>query len=231
MIEEAIILAGGFGTRLREVVANVPKPMAQVADRPFLDYLFEYLEHHGVKRAVLSVGFQGDIVQNHYQDKYGAIDLEYAFEEEPLGTGGAIRFALSKCHSENVLILNGDTFFDVDLNALNDFHEHSTMVLREVERPDRYGTLELDESSNITSFMEKRKGLTTGLINGGVYVINKSTFGDFDLGDKFSIENEFFAPHCQAISLKGFVSEGYFIDIGIPEDYYRANDEFRSFKY
>lgn len=231
MIKEAIILAGGFGTRLREVVANVPKPMAQVADRPFLDYLFEYLEHFGVERVVLSVGFQGEIIQNHYQDKYGAIQLDYAFEKEPLGTGGAIKFALQNCKSDNVLILNGDTFFDVDLNQLSEVHQTATMVLREVEQPDRYGTVEVGNDGFIQSFREKQSGLESGLINGGVYLISRTLLDEFDLPEKFSIENDFFTPHCQDISLKGHRSSGYFIDIGIPEDYYRANNEFRSFKY
>lgn len=235
MSREAIILAGGFGTRLREVVADVPKPIAPIAGQPFLNYILKYLKHFGFEKVVLSVGYQGEKIHELYGDEFEGIQLEYAFEDEPLGTGGAIKFSMEKTSAEEVLVLNGDTFFEVDLDELYELHESLlgdvTMVLREVEKPDRYGTVVLGEYSRVNQFNEKQEGLDSGLINGGVYLIDRGAFELVPLEQKFSIEQDFYAKYLKEIKLHGYISTGYFIDIGIPEDYYTANEAFKGFKY
>jgi D-glycero-alpha-D-manno-heptose 1-phosphate guanylyltransferase len=235
MSREAIILAGGFGTRLREVVADVPKPIAPIAGQPFLNYILKYLKHFGFDKAVLSVGYQGEKIQDLYGNEFEGIKLEYAFEDEPLGTGGAIKFSMLKTTSEEVLVLNGDTFFEVDLDELYQVHEELlgdvTMVLREVEKPDRYGTVVLAEYDRVSQFNEKQEGLKSGLINGGVYLIDRGAFELVPLDQKFSIEQDYYAKYLELIKIHGYISTGYFIDIGIPEDYYTANEAFKGFKY
>lgn len=235
MSREAIILAGGFGTRLREVVADVPKPIAPIAGQPFLNYILKYLKHFGFEKAVLSVGYQGEKIQELYGDEFEGIKLDYAFEEEPLGTGGAIKFSMDKTSAEEVLVLNGDTFFEVDLDELYEVHENLlgdvTMVLREVEKPDRYGTVLLGEYDRVHQFNEKQEGLDSGLINGGIYLIDRGAFELVSLEQKFSVEQDFYAKYLKEIKIHGYISTGYFIDIGIPEDYYTANEAFKGFKY
>mgnify|MGYP000200147662 CR=1 FL=1 len=235
MIKEAIILAGGFGTRLREVVDDVPKPIAPIAGQPFLNYVFRYLKSNNLNKAILSTGYQGDKISDLYQKESHGLALSYAREEEPLGTGGAIKFAMESCDSDSILVLNGDTFFDVDLSKLAEFHANQkadiSMVLRSIDSPDRYGTVSLS-GDRITQFNEKQAGLKNGLINGGVYLINRRVWEKVPpLPDRFSIETEFFAPYINELHIAGMISDGYFIDIGIPSDYYQANDDFVSFKY
>lgn len=235
MKREAVILAGGFGTRLREVVADVPKPLAEVAGQPFLNYVLKYLKHFEFEHVVLSVGYQGEKIQEYYGDEFEGIRISYAFEKEPLGTGGAIKFSMEQTSAEEVLVLNGDTFFEVDLEELYQVHDNYisdvTMVLREVEKPDRYGTVELGDLHRVKAFREKQTGLESGLINGGVYLIDRGAFDGLDLPQKFSIEQDFYAKFLDVLKIYGYNSQGYFIDIGIPEDYYAANEAFKGFKY
>lgn len=235
MKREAVILAGGFGTRLREVVANVPKPLAEVAGQPFLNYVLKYLKYFDFEHVVLSVGYQGEKIQEYYRDEFEGIQISYAFEKEPLGTGGAIKYSIEKTVSEEILVLNGDTFFEVDLDLLYQVHENYlsdvTLVLREIEHPNRYGTVELDDLNRVIAFKEKQAGLLSGLINGGVYLIDRGAFEGLDLPQKFSIEQDFYAKFLDVLKIYGYNSQGYFIDIGIPEDYYAANEAFKGFKY
>jgi len=231
MIKEAIILAGGFGTRLKEVVADVPKPMAPVNGKPFLDYLVRYLRYYGVEKIILSVGHMSDKIISHYGDQ-----CTYSVENEPLGTGGGIRLALEKCKHTNVLVLNGDSFFDIDLKAF--FNKHSeaisdcSLALRKVENAARYGTLQLGEMGVIKEFKEKSGQEQPGIINAGVYLLDRQVFLDETEGQKvFSIEKDYFEKNVSKLNLYGFTFKGYFIDIGIPEDYRRAQDEFKEFKY
>ena len=122
MVKEAVILAGGFGTRLQSVVADVPKPMAPVNGKPFLQYILDYCIKQGIERVVLSTGYKHEVIFSFFGTQYNTITIQYAHEQEPLGTGGGIQFALQKCIDENVVVLNGDTFFDVDLQALESQH-------------------------------------------------------------------------------------------------------------
>ena len=229
---EVIILAGGLGTRLRSVVADVPKCMAPVANKPFLWYLLKYLTKFDITRVILSVGYLREVIfewiREHKQEF--PFEFDYAVEEEPLGTGGGIKLALSKTKDPYVLVLNGDTFFDVDLNTLCHYHYASkksiTLALKRMRNFSRYGTVNLDSVyGSIVSFNEKQY-CDEGLINGGVYVINRDASIFEGLPEKFSFETAVLEPQCAAQNLQGIVQDGYFIDIGIPEDYERANYEF-----
>lgn len=236
MLTEAIILAGGFGTRLQTVVSDVPKPMAPVNGNPFLNYILKYLKFYGVRKAVLSTGYLSEKILNYYGNNHLGLDLAYTKEESPLGTGGGIRLALEKCHSEKVLVLNGDSFFDVNIsqytNQHNTFKSQCSLALRKVNNASRYGTITLGENARINSFKEKDGKEVSGLINGGVYILNRELYlNETKSNVAFSIEKDFFETKVQELNICGFEHEGYFIDIGIPEDYQKAQNDFMNFKY
>ncbi len=249
MIKEAIILAGGFGTRLQSVVSDVPKPMAPINSIPFLDFQFKYLKHFGVKHVVLSVGHLAEKIQDHYKDSFNGIKISYAKELIPMGTGGGIRLALEKCEGKQVLVLNGDSFFDVDLNDLyNSHYAHESdfsIAVRKVEDAARYGTIGLGkfflpgrntyENKNffkVEAFQEKSEKHEAGIINGGIYILNKKQFFKRTKeAHTFSIEKDFFEKQTQKLDIGAYLSDGYFIDIGIPEDYKKAQHDFKEFKY
>lgn len=228
MIREAIVLAGGFGTRLQKVVSEVPKPMAPVAGKPFLQYILDYLITHKVEHVVLAVGYLRETIIAHFGDSYHNLKITYAIEENPLGTGGGILHACKYVKSDNTFVINGDTFFDVDLVELSAFHQSNnallTVALKRMEKFDRYGTVELGAEGRITGFLEK-KYLDEGLINGGVYCLNKQIFHP-SLPEVFSFEKEILEKEIVNRKIYGLISEGYFIDIGIPEDFSRAQHDF-----
>jgi len=222
---EAIVLAGGLGTRLQSVVSEVPKPMAPIKDVPFLEYILKYLKKNGVNRVVLSVGYKWETIKNYFGDTFDGIELVYSVEDEPLGTGGAIKKALSKVNSKEIYIINGDTFFNVDLKAL-DLRDNKSKIqlsLKKMYNYDRYGSVEVDESNNVTQFTEK-SFQKVGNINGGIYLVTKDIFDSFDVAVKFSFE-EFMEKNFEALHVTAHIFEDYFIDIGIPEDYARAQKE------
>jgi len=226
---DAIVLAGGRGTRLQHAVQGVPKCMALLIDRPFLEYILNYLQNNQLHRVVLSLGYLADVVKEHFGDQYNKLSLEYSIEDEPLGTGGAVKKALKLVQSEDVFILNGDTFFDVDLQEMMQQHDLSqaqaTIALHEVQDAGRYGTVMTNSYGRITSFSEKQSGSGHGLINGGVYLIGKDFLNRQPLPSKFSLEKDLFQEVCSSSMIYGFESKGYFIDIGIPSDYLRACEE------
>lgn len=235
MIDEAIILAGGLGTRLQKVVNEVPKSMALINNKPFLEYQLKYLETYKIKRVILSVGFKKEIIQKYFQNKFNSIELDYAIENKPLGTGGGIKKAFKLVKSNSAFVLNGDTLFRVNLKKLSDFHKakHSelSIVLRELENIERFGTVKLSDDNRIIDFMEKNSKKGKGLINGGIYLINKKFFLDINLPDKFSIEKDCFEKIYKTKDIYGMLSKEYFLDIGIPEDYQKAQNEFKQFEY
>lgn len=236
MIKTAIILAGGFGTRLKTVVTDLPKPMAEVYGEPFLNYQLNYLKHYGIKEVIISTGHLAEKIKSHYGTSFTGLSISYSHEEEPLGTGGGIRLALEKCKDELAFVLNGDSYFDVDLENLHDLHfsQHSeiSLALRKVENASRYGTIEVGESNRIISFKEKSSSDKEGTINGGVYILNKEIYLKNTPGlINFSIEKDFFEKQLNNLTIKGFEFNGYFIDIGIPEDYAQAQHDFKEFKY
>lgn len=229
---EVIILAGGLGTRLRSEVKDVPKCMAPVAGKPFLWYLLTYLRRYPVSRVILSVGYLREVIKdwiaaNGSQFPY---EIGYAVEEVPLGTGGGIRLALDKCRDENVVVLNGDTFFDVGLDRFMGAHVDSpasiTIAMKPMRDFDRYGRVIVDETDGrIKRFCEKEP-CAEGLINGGVYAISRKHLDLSELPEKFSFEKEVLESESARGNVYGYISDGYFIDIGIPEDYHKADREF-----
>lgn len=222
---EAIILAGGLGTRLRSVISDVPKPMAPVNNKPFLEYILDYLNKQGIKKVILSVGYKWDIIENYFGNKYKNMEIVYNVEKERLGTGGAIKDSLKHVKSDGVYVLNGDTYFNIDLKELKlDNDIKITLALREMKDFDRYGVVEITKDGYIQKFKEKAY-YKKGLINGGIYLINKHIFDEFDLPKSFSFE-EFLEENFRTLKAKGKVFSGYFIDIGIPEDYEKAKRYF-----
>lgn len=234
-MKEAIILAGGFGTRLQSVVKDVPKPMAPVAGNPYLVYLIRYLKSYGVKHIVLSVGYLSEVVEDYFKDEYLGIKISYSKEDTPLGTGGGIRLALEKCEKKNVVILNGDSFFDVDIHKLKKFHKkHQSTVslgVRKVANVGRYGEVVLNDKKEIIKFSEKSDKIEAGLINGGVYLMKRNALDAFALNTKFSLEQDYFQKQANTKTLYAKKFKSYFIDIGIPSEFDRANNEFVDFKY
>ena len=233
---DVIILAGGLGTRLRSVVSELPKCMAPVCGKPFLSYILDYLEKFNIAKVILSVGYLRDsIIQfiDNQKDNYN-FDFDFAMEDTPLGTGGGIKLALSKTTSQNVLVLNGDTFFDVDVNALIINHLESekdiTIALKPMENFERYGNVILDKNGNVVEFQEK-KFCAKGQINGGVYVMKRKNDMMNGLPEKFSFETEVLQKQAKMLNVNGYISDTYFIDIGIPEDYAKANVEFEKMRF
>lgn len=229
---EVIILAGGLGTRLRSEVKDVPKCMAPVSGKPFLWYLLKYLTRFDVSNVILSVGYLREVIFDWIAENKSEFPFtfDFAVEEEPLGTGGGIKLALSKAHDNDVIILNGDTFFDVNLSDFKKVHSESqryiSLALKPMNDFDRYGTVDLESNGVISAFNEK-KYCEEGLINGGVYVVSKNAPLFNGLPDKFSFETAVLEPQCLAGNLFGVVQNGYFIDIGIPTDYHKADIEFK----
>jgi D-glycero-alpha-D-manno-heptose 1-phosphate guanylyltransferase len=221
---EAIILAGGKGTRLRELIADIPKPMAPVNDKPFIDYVLNWLKQYPVEKIILSVGFKANKITDYLGDSYNNIPIEYVIEGKPLGTGGAVRYALQKAKGENVLILNGDTYFPIDLNKFFAFHKENnnlfSIALKRMKDFSRYGSVECNENT-IVRFNEK-KLCPDGLINGGIYLVNRSFIESKQLPEVFSLETDILESDAKTALLKCMEFDDLFIDIGIPEDYLRA---------
>ena len=236
MITTAIILAGGFGTRLQSVVNDLPKPMAPINGEPFLNYQLNYLKHYGIKNVILSVGYLAEKIKAYYGSNFNGLEIDYVVEENPMGTGGGIRLALEKCTESLSFVLNGDSFFDVDLSKFNDLHIQNrsqiSLALRKVNNSERYGTIEKNKENIISSFKEKSGIDHEGIINGGVYLLDKNLYlQKTPSATNFSIEKDFFEKQLSNSLISGFEFEGYFIDIGIPEDYLKAQHEFKGFKY
>ncbi len=233
MVKDCIILAGGLGTRLRSVVNEVPKVMAPVNDLPFLHYLLEQLSSQGIINITIASGYKHEIIEEWMREQDKGFHFQFSVEDEPLGTGGAIRKALHKTASDEVLILNGDSFCKINYEEFSDFHRShgatATIALKHMVEFDRYGCVEMDTSYRIKAFLEKEYR-QEGLINTGVYLINKKQFLALPFPEKFSIEKEFLEAFVNKIPMYGFRTEGYFIDIGIPEDYGRAQLDFKNFK-
>jgi len=231
MIDTAIILAGGLGTRLRSVVPDLPKPMAPMNGRPFLSYLMDYWIDQGVRRIVLSIGYKSHAIQDCYGDAYRDAEVMYSVEETPLGTGGGLIQSLRLVQDvEDVLILNGDTFFAVDLKGLSLNHQKTgadiTMALLDVVDNNRYGGVSMNQEGRIESLACSDGGSVNKRVNGGVYLMKKDVFDDYtgdDSTPRCSLEDDLFpAVLNSAKKVYGYLSDGRFIDIGVPEDYRRA---------
>jgi D-glycero-alpha-D-manno-heptose 1-phosphate guanylyltransferase len=221
---QAIVLAGGLGTRLRGVVPGLPKPMAPVAGRPFLAWILDQLIDAGFERAVLAVGYRHEAIRDHFGDAFGALELRYSVEDRPLGTGGALRLAASHVNSLPAFVLNGDTYLDLDFRSMLNAHierrEQMSVAVCSVADVSRYGALEL-EDGHIRGFLEKGQA-GPGTINAGTYLLSASILSRIPLGEPFSLEQQLLMPKIGEIRPAAFPATGLFIDIGIPEDYARA---------
>jgi D-glycero-alpha-D-manno-heptose 1-phosphate guanylyltransferase len=231
MCSEAIILAGGRGTRLKTVVADKPKPMADINGKPFLEHLIIFLSKNGIKHIILSVGFKAETIINHFGEKFNNIKISYAVEQEPIGTGGGILNALKKAETNNVFIVNGDSIFTIDLQRLAHFHLTKKAVfsvaLKKVADGSRYGSVVIDPNNTILAFREKRNEAENVLVNAGIYLISKKSFLRFDFAEHFSFEKDFMEIYYKTEKFIGVEFDGYFIDIGLPESYEQAKSDFR----
>jgi D-glycero-alpha-D-manno-heptose 1-phosphate guanylyltransferase len=226
---QAIILAGGFGTRLRSVLADIPKPMAPIHGKPFLAYLIDYLKTQGVTDVVLSVHYLHEQVTAYFKSAYAGVAIRYAIEEQPLGTGGAIVKSLAQIdETQPVFVLNGDTFLKMNYRAMLFEHEQYrpllTMALRKIVDCSRYGSVKT-ENAIVTAFQEQGDA-NPGLINAGVYLLNASLLAHKKPLEPFSFERDFLFPHVTALQPRAFIVDDYFIDIGIPLDYEQAQQDF-----
>jgi D-glycero-alpha-D-manno-heptose 1-phosphate guanylyltransferase len=222
---EAIILAGGKGTRLRPFTLTVPKPMVPIAGKPFLYYLLKMLKAEGVTRVIFSVGYLGEQIMDYFGECWLDLEISYVQEKEPLGTGGAISKCMAKVIDDEVIVINGDTYCQIDLNKMISLHKlhHAeiTIVLKEMFDFDRYGTVDIFANSGIVKrFNEKRK-VNKGYINTGTYCLNKSIFERYGMPEKYSFETDFLQARINELKSYAFKTNGYFIDIGVQDDYQR----------
>jgi D-glycero-alpha-D-manno-heptose 1-phosphate guanylyltransferase len=221
---EVIILAGGRGTRLQGIVDDLPKPMAPVNGKPFLSYVLAWLSKFPISKIIISTGYRSQAVSDYFGASFSGIDIDYAVEETALGTGGAIMLAIKKANDSDVAVINGDTFFPVDIDKLFRFHaggnKSLTIALKPMQDFSRYGSVECGGGS-IIKFNEKSY-CAGGLINGGIYVIKKSFMHSLNLPGVFSFEKDLLEKQASASNLSYMIFDDAFIDIGTPEDYYRA---------
>lgn len=224
---QVIILAGGQGTRLKSVVSDRPKVLSPVAGKPFLHFIIRYLQKQGVTEFIFSLGYMANQVIDFLEEGYPDLQYQYYIEETPLGTGGGLKKAMELATETDVLIVNADTYFDVPLTSMFNSHKATnatcTVSLKPMTDFDRYGCVEMDAANTITSFKEKQF-THQGLINGGYLIINKDYYLQATKGlpEAFSFEKDVLEKNLHQMVVKGFVSDGYFIDIGIPEDYAKA---------
>jgi len=226
---EAIVLAGGLGTRLKEVLPDIPKCMAPVNGKPFLTYVLAYLEGQGINKVILSVGYLKEHIINYFGNRYNTISIEYSIENEPLGTGGAIKLAIGYSLLDHVFILNGDTYFTANLALMEQLHYQSssdiTIAAKQVTNASRYGLIETTHADRISAFKEKEQISGGGWINGGIYLVKKQVLNQIGK-TKFSLENDLFKVSCSSLKLQAFKSTDFFLDMGVPDDYLLAQTLF-----
>ncbi len=225
--KEAIVLAGGLGTRLQAMLPDIAKCMAPVNGKPFLTYVLDYLIIQDISKVILSVGFRKEHIINCFGDKYSSLSIDYTIENEPLGTGGAIKLAMNQVNGRNAFVINGDTYFVPDLKQMQETHEKCsadiTIAVKQISETGRYGTVIIDKNGAITDFREKDPNIGFGLINGGIYLINNKVLDNFT-EDKFSLENDVFKKSCKSLKMQAFQTDSFFLDMGIPDDYAKAQN-------
>ena len=224
----AIILAGGLGTRLRSVVSDLPKCMAPVNGQPFLGYLVDSLHKQGITNIIFSVGYLHDVIVEYVTREFPFINAKFSIEDEPLGTGGAILLACTQCDSKTVVVCNGDTLFLANVHDLLVFHNSveadCTLSVKPMANFDRYGVISLNDDHSVKGFKEKQ-WFDSGLINGGVYALDVANFISIGLPAKFSFESSYLEAYYNRVKMFGFIQDSYFVDIGIPADYEKAQIE------
>ena len=225
---KAIILAGGEGKRLRSVINDIPKPMAPIKGKPFLEYIILQLKSQNLKDIIISTGYKGSIIKNYFQDGGNwDINIEYSEEDKPLGTGGALRKAGELIDDDQFIVMNGDSYFDIEFKQLISFHEDkqavTTIGLAYVETLERYGHVEVGNNGEITEFIEKGDSVSAGHVNGGIYILSSEFIKKIPFG-QVSLESEVF-PNLINKGLFGVKFKSFFIDIGKPEEYQRICKE------
>lgn len=230
--KEAVILAGGLGTRLRSVVTEIPKPMAPVANQPFLKYLLDNLLQYNIQHIVLSVGYKHEAIKDFVGEYYNGAQISYAVEETPIGTGGGLKLAFQKIKGDAAFVLNGDTFFGVNLMDLEAKYIQTSsdmcLSLKPMSNFDRYGIVKTSENI-VTGFVGKQF-CKQGNINGGVYLMKSDILEKSGLKGRFSFETDYMEKEFVSGKFSFVKSNAYFIDIGIPEDYEKAQSDFLNFK-
>lgn len=225
LTNEAIVLAGGLGTRLQHVLPDIPKCMAPINGKPFLTFVLDYLENQKIDKVILSVGYRKEHIINYFGTSYRSLEIVYSIENEPLGTGGAIKQAMDFCTNKFSFVVNGDTYFMPDLADMSNLHQKAeadiTIAVKHLADTIRYGLVVTDQGGKIVEFSEKDKFSGRGWINGGIYLVRKALFDTFQQ-QKFSIENDVFKVSCNKLYIQAFQTDGFFLDIGIPEDYSKA---------
>jgi D-glycero-alpha-D-manno-heptose 1-phosphate guanylyltransferase len=233
MKREAVILAGGMGSRLKTVVNDRPKPMALINNKPFLYYLLSNLKKEGFQHIILAVGFKHEIISDFFGNSFKEMDISYAIEEKPLGTGGGILNALKYAREKRTFILNGDTYFPVPFGEMEKLADKKVsdlvIALRKLNDVSRYGTISVDSQKRVVEFIEKTNNKEPGLINGGIYLIKNSSFLALPFPEKFSFEEDFMMTKFNEKQFFGIPFNSYFLDIGIPESYQQAQTDFLNF--
>jgi D-glycero-alpha-D-manno-heptose 1-phosphate guanylyltransferase len=231
MTREAIILAGGLGSRLRSVLSDRPKPMADINGRPFMEYLADHLILQGIDRIILAAGYMAGIIQSHFGNRYGKAEIVYAIEEKPLGTGGGLKNALPLVKGDRVFVVNGDTYFGIPFREMEElFVKKQADVLIALCHADdqtRYGSVWTDPEGRVLKFTEKKDRKGPSLVNGGVYLMKKGIFNGLDLPEIFSFEKDFLEKNAAGTRIFGKLFPAEFIDIGIPETLRYAGFFFR----
>lgn len=227
-LKQAIILAGGLGTRLRNTVPGLPKCMAPVAGQPFLKYVIRYLLSKGVEKFIFSLGYKHEIIEEFLENEFPTLNCQCSIEDEPLGTGGAIQLACRRASEHNIIVVNGDSLFEADIQKAFSFHLQNdaecTLLLKPMTNFTRYGVVEVDDAGTVKSFKEKQS-FATGDINAGVYILNVEGFLDQNFPEKFSFEKDYLEKYFPRKKIFGMIQDEYFIDIGVPQDYERAQQE------
>ena len=226
----AIILAGGFGTRLNKKVPNIPKPMAPIAGRPFLEYILDRLVDTQISQVTISVGYKAKIIMNYFKNSYKNLIIDYIHEDHPLGTGGAITYALENINDDHTLVINGDTLVNINYFNLIDWYLKNptkvAVVVKKLSDVSRYGTVKI-QNEKILRFLEKGQN-GEGWMNAGVYMLKTNLFENYELPYRFAFEKDFLQKHTLSLIPSAYKTSCYFIDIGIPEDYERAQIELPS---
>lgn len=224
---DVIILAGGLGTRLKLVSADLPKILVPVVGRPFITHVFDHLISQKITRVILAVGYKYDAVMTQLGASYKSLQIAYCIEDKPLGTGGAIMQALQQAQSDHVIVMNGDSLYTVDFEKLRQksitLKADVTLALKPMRSFDRYGTVQLT-GDTVTAFHEKQP-CHEGLISGGTYCVHRDLYDEIFLPEKHSWERDVLEKNLHALKIVGDIQDVYFIDIGIPEDYQKAQKD------
>ncbi len=230
----AVILAGGYGTRLRKVVCDRPKVLADVNGRPFLSYLLDRITAVGIRYVILCTGYLSEKIHKIYGDRYDRLHLGYSVESSPLGTAGALRLALPIICSNEIIVFNGDSFCHEDLNTFWQWHHRKrsevSLLLTKIDDTKRYGRVEVDERGNILRFSEKNAKPVPGWINAGIYLMKTEKLADIPANRFSSLEKDIF-PIWIEHGIYGYKSNTTFLDIGTPESYATANQFFKAHLY